>query len=99
MEPLVLIDELDRMGIFVQPAACDNQSLARNRAHHPMFGQDGLFRSNQRPLQISRGPNSSDFTQIGTQPGAPAIDPVAGEAISFALHDHSSSRGIAASRS
>src|SRR5258708_8160371 len=65
-EALMAIDDLHRVGVFVQTAAGNRLSVAGHRSNEPVFWLCGGFRIGQGILQESRISKPALFAKVGS---------------------------------
>src|SRR5579871_6538002 len=94
-EMLLLVDDLDRVAVFVEPPAADGFSVARYGAYKTIRRLDGSVGVQQRSFEDLRSAAAADVAQVGTDARSFAVDAMTRDALAFCLEDGLSAERLA----
>src|ERR1700752_1156767 len=92
---LLLVDELDSVGVFVEPAAGDDFAVSGDGAHHAIDRQHCPGGIKQRAVKNVRSAKQSDVAPVVSEERAFAVDGVAACAVAGAAKERLPARRIA----
>ena len=94
-QPLLVVDDLHGVGVFVEAAAADRLAVRRDDANGTIDRQHGARRIEQRSLERRRRPTAPMSLRSGAVARAGAVDAMARRAGALARKQRLAARGIA----
>src|SRR5215203_2927986 len=96
MEPLLVVNDLDAIGVLVQSPAVDDGAVLLHQAHWPIERHHLTARIDDRALNRPWAALRADVAQIRRYSRADAADTMTCDTAALALEDGAPARGIAA---